>query len=433
MESRPSSLAGGNPNPPARQSGGPSPARLTQANIDRLRRRKGIPVRSRQQAHNEVPSHESMRHFALGYGDDNPLWCDAPYAESSPWQGPIAPPMYPMSAGTAVPVSWTAAQAEAMSGGDPLAGMGQYMCGERWVFCAPVRPGRPLRRLQCLDGAELKSSSFAGGTGALVSQRTEFSSDDMPSPLSVRFVDFWHAEREASASSGKYRDIQPHVYTDAEMAALDELYEHEEVRGSDPRFWEDVSEDDRLGPIAKGPITLTDIITYHMAIGWGGYGGGTSKVAFKNRKRIPKFYTSNPLGIPDSAQRCHWDDDWAQRLGHPRAYDYGAIRTNWMVHLVTNWAGDAGWLWKLSASIHKFNYLGDAHRVSGTVVAKRQTDRTAEVDIAVEGANQRGEITCRALATVLLPTRDRPTVDIPSAADTEPPPAVAPGQATRPS
>ena len=69
----------------------------------------------------------------------------------------------------------------------------------------------------------------------------------------------------------------------------------------------------------------------------------------------------NDLGFWDSAQRCHWDDEWAQRMGHPGAYDYGVMRTNWMVHLVTNWMGDDAWIWKISASVRKFNYLGDAH------------------------------------------------------------------------
>ncbi len=399
---------------------------LTQEKIDRLLRRRGIPTRSRQQTHNQLLTHQSMRHFALGYGDDNPLWCDAAYAETSPWAGPLAPPMYVISAGTTRPVVWTDEQAEAMSGGDPLAGMGQYMCGERWVFSEPVRPGLGLSRQQCLEGAELKSSEFGGGAGALVSHRTEFAGEDLAAPCSVRFVDFWHAEREASASTGKYRDIEPHVYSEAEIAELDELYEHEAVRGAEVRWWEDVAVGDVLGPIAKGPLTLTDMITYHIAIGWGGYGGGTSKVAYKNRQRIPRFYTLNEFGIPDSAQRCHWDDDWAQRLGHPRAYDYGAIRTNWMIHLVTNWMGDAGWLWKLSASILKFNYLGDAHRISGTVTATRQTPETAEVDIALEGVNQRGVTTCSGLATVLLPTRARPVVEVPSFALTEPPPVTGP-------
>jgi len=170
------------------------------------------------------------------------------------------------------------------------------------------------------------------------------------------------------------------------------------------------------------------MITYHIGIGWGGYGGGTGKVAYKNRRRVPRFYPPNEFGIPDSAQRCHWEDAWAQHLGHPAAYDYGAMRTNWMAHLITNWAGDAGWLWKMSAAVTKFNYLGDGHLVSGSVIGTRRTGAGAEVDVRVEGRNQRGEVSCWATGTVLLPTGDGPVaIPPPDLADVPPPVAPGPG------
>ena len=155
--------------------------------------------------------------------------------------------------------------------------------------------------------------------------------------------------------------------TRSDLAALDALYENEQVRGADTRRWDEVAVGEPLGPIAKGPLTLTDMITYHTAIGWGGLGGGTSKVAYKNRKRVPKLYTANSLGIPDTSQRCHWDTECAVELGHPAPYDYGQMRGNWMVHLLTNWMGDGGWIWTMSTVITKFNYLGDSHRISGRV------------------------------------------------------------------
>ena len=143
------------------------------------------------------------------------------------------------------------------------------------------------------------------------------------------------------------------------------------------------------------------MVAWHIGVGWGMYGGGASRVAYKNRKRIPKFYLQNELGFWDMAQRCHWDDEWAQRMGHPAAYDYGVMRSNWMVHLVTNWMGDDAWLWKMSASVRKFNYLGDMHLISGVV---REVDRAANtVTIDVSGVNQRGEMTCDAYVVVILP------------------------------
>ena len=92
---------------------------VTEETVEAVRRRIGIPTRHRQRFHNELCSGDSFRHFAQGYGDDNPLFCDADYAKSSCWDELIAPPMYPISAGRLRNVEWTEAEAAAMGGGDP--------------------------------------------------------------------------------------------------------------------------------------------------------------------------------------------------------------------------------------------------------------------------------------------------------------------------
>jgi hypothetical protein len=200
--------------------------------------------------------------------------------------------------------------------------------------------------------------------------------------------------------AGKNRQLERPSYSDEDLQRIDAWYEAEEVRGSKPRTVADVNIGDELGPIAKGPISVTDMVAWHAGVGWGMYGGGGSKLAYKNRLRIPKFYVKNTLGFWDSAQRCHWEDDWAQRMGHPAAYDYGVMRSNWMVHLVTNWIGDNAWIWKISASVRKFNYLGDMHLISGIV---RELDRPLNtVTIDVWGENQRGERTCDGRFVVVL-------------------------------
>lgn len=383
---------------------------VAEETVEAVRRRIGIPTRHRQRFHNELCSGDSFRHFAEGYGDDNPLFCNSDYAKSSCWDDLIAPPMYPISAGRLRSMEWTESEAAAMGGGDPLAGVGQYMCGERWVFVKPVRPGDTLLREQSLFDAQLKSSKFGGGTGALVSHRVSWE-DVEGSPYCFRFLDFWHAERDKSARAGKYRSLKRAHYDDEELARMDACYEAEEVRGADLRLASTVAVGDEIGPIVKGPLCTTDIICYHVAIGFGGYGGGTAKQAYKARRRIPKFYQKNSFGFWDSAQRCHWEDEWAQQMGHPAAYDYGAMRTNWMVNLLTNWMGDNAWLWKLTASIRKFNYMGDTHFLSGSVISIDTS--TGAVEIYVKGTNQRGVVTCDGTAVVILPTERETKIVVP--------------------
>jgi hypothetical protein len=111
-------------------------------------------------------------------------------------------------------------------------------------------------------------------------------------------------------------------------------------------------------------------------------------------------------------------------MGHPGAYDYGVMRTNWMIHLVTNWMGDDAWIWKVSASHRKFNYLGDAHEITGVV---RDVDRAAStVTVDVTGVNQRGEATCDARIVVILPTSAGGPAAIPAYDPSQVPEASAP-------
>ena len=210
---------------------GNKPRELDDETLELVRRRIGIPVRFSPREHNEVASTDSFRHFARGYGDANPLYGDPEHASASSWGGPIAPPVYLFSAGISRPVEWSDAQRAEMSGGDPLAGIGQYMCGERWLFVRPVRVGDVMYRSQSLYSAELKDSRFGDGVGALVTHRVAWE-DGHGRPLGFRYLDYMHADREKSSKAGTNREIERTVYTDEDIERLDALYAAETVRGA---------------------------------------------------------------------------------------------------------------------------------------------------------------------------------------------------------
>jgi hypothetical protein len=224
-----------------------------------------------------------------------------------------------------------------------------------------------------------------------------------------------HTERKTAREKGKYAGIEPATYSEEDLAAIDAVYAAEEVRGSTPRYWEDVSIGDVLQPMAKGPLTTTDMIVFHA----GGYGFTpyepcANRLAYKNRQRIAPFYVKNQYGIPDVAQRVPWDSAWAQAIGNPMAYDYGVMRDCWLSHFLTDWMGDEGWLLSQSSEIRKFNYIGDSHILTGEVVGKRVDDGGRHVvDIELRGTNQRGVVTCPGKATVALPSRTHGPVRLP--------------------
>jgi len=163
--------------------------------------------------------------------------------------------------------------------------------------------------------------------------------------------------------------------------------------------------------MAKGPLTVTDVVCFHAGgYGFVPYAPSVGRLAYKNRRRIAPFYVKNEYGVPDVAQRLHWDPAWAQAIGNPMAYDYGVMRENYIYHYLTDWCGDDAWVTRQNDQIRKFNYMGDTQMISGEIVGKREENGQFLVDIMVGMTNQRGQETVKADATIALPSRTRPAL-----------------------
>ena len=66
--------------------------RITDEGVERLRARIGVPEPHPMPPYYTLPTADTFRNVAIAYGDDNPLWCDPPYAEATRWGSSIAPP-----------------------------------------------------------------------------------------------------------------------------------------------------------------------------------------------------------------------------------------------------------------------------------------------------------------------------------------------------
>jgi hypothetical protein len=221
-------------------------------------------------------------------------------------------------------------------------------------------------------------------------------------------------ERSATRERDGEDTLVQEPYTEDELAAIDEQYAGEEPRGADARWWEEVEVGDEIGPIVKGPLTVTDMICWHVGMGMGLYGVAPLRLGWRNRQRIPRFYHRDELGVPDVMQRVHWDSAYARKAGNPTTFDYGRMRETWLIHLCTDWMGDDAWLWKLDCEFRKFNWVGDTHWMRGRVTEKHlaEGERPA-VELDVWGENQRGETTTPGHATILLPSREHGGVRLP--------------------
>jgi acyl dehydratase len=392
---------------------GETPA-ITDDAIERLRARIGIPEPHPRPPHYRVPTTDAFRHVAEAYGDDNPLWCDPEYADRTRWGGPIAPP--PLVGGDTLvgedEVTEVPPETRDLMKGDPLRGVHAFYSASAREWWAPLRPGRRVFRRNALVGVLDKPSDFA--ERAVHEWTAQVFRDEVGEVLAGQYRLMIRTERRKARERKKYDDVALTPYTDDEIDEIDKQYLTEEPRGANPRWWEDVAEGDTVGPMVKGPLTVTDIVCWHVGMGMGLYGVSALRLAAHNRKRVPRFFHRDDQNVPDVMQRVHWDPEFARRSGNPTTFDYGRMRETWLIHLCTDWMGDDAWLWKLDCEFRRFNYVGDTQWLRGTVVRKylADGDRPA-VDLDLTAENQRGELTTPGHATILLPSREHGSVRLP--------------------
>jgi acyl dehydratase len=358
--------------------------------------------------HLTAVTHDAMRNFARGYGDDNPLFNSEDYGKSTRWGAQIAPPM--IGIGLNKPLR-----------GDPpdksfkrpsFRGIHVFVSGSTWTWYRPLTEGDQLYSFGGTESVEEKKSEFADRSVLITSAAVKM--NQRAEIVAISRTLAIYTERKTARKKGKYAEITPATYTDEDIARLDAIYAAEQVRGAEPRWWEDVQAGDVLQPMAKGPLTETDMIVFHAGgYGFVPYAPSSNRIAYKNRQRIAPFYIKNSHGVPDVAQRVHWDSDWARAIGNPMAYDYGVMRDCWLSHFLTDWMGDDGWLVSQGSQLRKFNYVGDSHVITGEVTGKRVEDGRCLVDIEMRGTNQRGAVTCPGTATVALPSREHGPVRLP--------------------
>jgi len=215
--------------------------------------------------------------------------------------------------------------------------------------------------------------------------------------------DSWcfRTERDTAREKGtKYsvlKDKAAKSYTPEELAEIYRQYAEEEERGPKTRYITDVVVGETLPTMVKGPMTVTGFIAF--AQGWGGLYIRSNKLAWKQIHKHPGLGIPNRFHIPDCPERVHWEREFAIAVGAPGAYDYGPERCSWMVHHLTNWMGDDGFLVNSETKIRHHNPEGDTLFINGQVTAIEGD----LVTISHEARNQDGVLSIKGTGKVRLP------------------------------
>ncbi|MDP6346820.1 MAG: MaoC family dehydratase N-terminal domain-containing protein [Dehalococcoidia bacterium] len=365
---------------------------INETTLEAFRRRVGSDLHI-SNIFNTQANKDAIRKFADGIGDTNPLWRDDEYAADTRYGAIVAPPNWYYS----VYPTWVS---------QGLPGVHAFHSGNDWEFYKPIRLDDVIRPVATFTGFDVKDSKFAGKM-VMEYQKAEFfnQKDEL-----LAKTDLWlvRTERKAARDTGKYHHIElPHPWTDEELERVEEACVSEEPRGSKTRFWEDVEVGEEVPTVIKGPLGVTDMIAY--CAGAAPVQLLAHGVGLRLYRRHPAWAFRDPnTNALEPIYGVHYNKAAAKAAGLPFPYDVGAQRHCWIIHLLTNWMGDDGWLKKNYAEYRKFVYLSDAVWISGKVTGKHIDDDGEHcVDIEHHAMNQRGEDTAPGHSTVVLPSRDK--------------------------
>jgi len=371
---------------------------LSDEKIDEVRKLIGVWLRRDVHTpaiYEPVSTHDIRRWAHYSVGDDNPLFSEIDYAKRTSWGQVIAPPtfLFTIDSGIVAP---------------GLPGIQWIFAGSRFEHFLPVKAGDTITARARLIDVQIKSGK---NVDRYVNQVGEVLYTNQSGQLVCRYEgDIYRIPRRRAGGGFKFAPKEgveapkPYKYTQDEIEKIAEGYRNEFRRGAEVLHWEDVNAGDPLPVVQKGPLTLVDIVGF--------YSGrrtvyNVMKLAFAERDRHPRnVYYSPTRNIPMHPAAGHFDVEIAHEIGMPGAYDQGWQRLNWAGHLLTNWAGDHGFVRRLHGRVTKPNLVGDLTLMHGEVTGKRKEDGEALIEIRWWGQNQRGEQNCSGKAEVRLPSRD---------------------------
>jgi acyl dehydratase len=352
---------------------------------------------------NSAVTADAVWHFAMGVGDDNPLWWDPHYASAASGGRPFAPPtfLYSCEGGPVLP----GLHEQVDRGVDTwLPGAVGLWAGDRWMFHGRAYIGEAVEANQELWEVREMTGKF-GGRSIYQTTRTSFTGGDGRA-LAEQYRTLYRTEPDAASSGGRYSDLERPVYTatDRERLRAQYLREAAQRRGGDTRYVEDVKVGDALPVLLKGPLSVTTLVGW--LLGWGSAYCLPDRIGEVFMSHRPASEIVHPVfGYADTVEGPHWDNDLAQTRGLPRGYDFGGQRISWFAHLLSDWYGDDGELAELDIRLRRPNLLGDTQQLTGVVTGTSVQDGLGRVTCELTSHNQRDDVTALGTAVVLLKTR----------------------------
>lgn len=370
--------------------------RIDEASLAEARRHLG--VKRPMRPWNSLVTKDTIWHFAMGVGDDNPLFNDAEYARGTRWGGLIAPPTYLYSCTSGGPPP---GETESLDTDDLLPGVLGLWASDHWTFYGPTRDGMELTATAELHSMEDLPDTGRGRRARQVDRHSFYHDGQL---LAVCDKTIMRFEKSDSNNHPRMAEYVDPFYSAEDRAEISAQYESEyaQRRGSRAVTAADLIAGTPMGRLVKGPLTQSNIVGW--LLGWGSFMCQTNRMQHSYTQAHPGAQLMDESsGIQDVIEAPHFNSEMARATGMPAAYDFGGQRVSWLTHLVTDWCGDDGFVSEITVDILRPNYLGDTTWIDGVVAASTRTDDGWRVECQLTATNQRGQVTTRGTAVVLVP------------------------------
>lgn len=349
-----------------------------------------------------------VRRWAQGMQNPNPIYYDDDYARESRFGRIVAPQSF------AVATDTSHGAGPAIQGTIP----GQHMLfgGDEWWFFGPrIYPGDQMHHDRMLFDYKVTQTRFAGPTmfsrgdttyinqhGAVVAKQRS---------TSIRYL------AENARKMGLFRENKEKEWSDAELEEIErqkmEYYRSFLDLAHGKRLF--VKADDPLPTRVIGPHTLMSFTTewrsYMMTV-WGSslnYGTSSTMNAgwLPEMSRDPegaKVDPANADGLYKGPSRGHVQPRYAQLIGLPRGYGYGASMGAWILDYLANWGGEWSFVLHSNMQYRSPAFTGDVTYLNGVVTEVSHDDPAGPVaTVRVTMTDQNDSVMASGSAEVQLP------------------------------
>jgi len=380
----------------------------------------GVPLGGGQMKDPVAPN--DIRRWAQGMQNSNPLYYDESVAEAedSRFGELVAPQSF------AVCTDDSHGAAPAIQGNIP--GTHMLFGGDEWWFYGPrIRPGDKITRSRMLFDYKVTQTGFAGptmfsrGDTEYVNQNGEFICKQRST--SIRYL------AEEARKRQQFSEERDPTWTEAQLMEIErkKMEYFAGVQANANRRKLNVQPGERLPERIIGPHTIASFTTewraYPFTI-WHTFRPDGLPSSLYDAGWLPEMARDFDKGDIDPTHldglyhgpsRGHVQQEYAQLIGLPRAYGYGASMGAWILDYIGNWGG--AWI----DIIHsKFSYrtpamTGDLTLLNGEVSNVKEDPMTGQplAVVQVTMTNQDDAVLATGGAEVRLPTADLPRAERP--------------------